>query len=160
MEDTPLPTRHTRGDQGMGLKTTCDGCGQGVVGVFSSLNKVGGRYLCAQCATNPLDKPKYYCNACHNYTPVALTKGSGLIEFVLYWFMIFPGILYSIWRRSGVPNTCPLCRAPALVPAARAQPIATPAPVEVRDDLECPFCSERILARAKNCKHCGKQVRV
>jgi uncharacterized membrane protein YdbT with pleckstrin-like domain len=27
-----------------------------------------------------------------------------------------------------------------------------------RDERECPFCAERILARAKVCKHCGRDV--
>ena len=143
----------------MGLKTTCDGCGEGVIGVFSSLKNINGRYLCAQCATNPTDKPKYYCNACHNFTPTALKKGNGWIELVLYLFYIFPGILYSIWRRSGAPNVCPLCRAASLVPAAAAKPIAIIGGSDGRDEIDCPFCAERILAKAMVCKHCGKKVR-
>ena len=144
----------------MGLKTSCDGCGQGVVGVFSALKKIDGRYLCAQCATNPSGKPKYYCNACHNFTPAALKKGSGWIELVLYFFYIVPGVLYSIWRRASAPNVCPLCRAASLVPAAVAKPLAVSAASEGRDEVECSFCAEKILAKAKVCKHCGKQVRV
>lgn len=27
-----------------------------------------------------------------------------------------------------------------------------------RDERECPYCAERILARAKVCKHCGREV--
>jgi uncharacterized membrane protein YdbT with pleckstrin-like domain len=27
-----------------------------------------------------------------------------------------------------------------------------------RDERDCPFCAERILARAKVCKHCGREV--
>jgi uncharacterized membrane protein YdbT with pleckstrin-like domain len=27
-----------------------------------------------------------------------------------------------------------------------------------RDERDCPFCAERILARAKVCKHCGRDV--
>lgn len=143
----------------MGLKTTCDGCGQGVLGVVSSLKNINGRYLCAQCATNPTDKPKYYCNACHNYTPHALKKGNGWIELVLYLFYILPGVIYSIWRRSGAPNVCPMCRAASLVPAAVAKPIGASTFPGGRDEVDCPFCAEKILARANVCKHCGKQVR-
>ena len=29
---------------------------------------------------------------------------------------------------------------------------------EPRDERECPFCAERILKRAKVCKHCGREV--
>jgi predicted amidophosphoribosyltransferase len=27
-----------------------------------------------------------------------------------------------------------------------------------RDERECPYCAEKILARARLCKHCGQQV--
>lgn len=144
----------------MPLKTACDGCGQGVVGIATKLTKVGDRFLCPQCVSNPTGRPKYYCNACHNYSPTALKKGNGWIELVLYLFYIVPGIIYSIWRRSGAPTVCPICRASALVPAALARPQGAAAlPGEVRDEVDCPFCAERILARASVCKHCGKQVR-
>jgi hypothetical protein len=36
-------------------------------------------------------------------------------------------------------------------PARRAE-------VEARDERECPHCAERILTRAKLCKHCGREV--
>lgn len=141
----------------MGLKTWCDGCGQSVVGVISSLKKVDGRYLCPQCVRNPSGKAEYYCNACHRFPPHALWKGSRWIELFLYLFFLIPGVVYSIWRRSQAPNVCPMCRAAALVPAAVAKPIHPSAPD--RDEIECPYCAERILARANICKHCGKQVR-
>lgn len=31
-------------------------------------------------------------------------------------------------------------------------------PGEPRDERECPYCAERILKRAKVCKHCGREV--
>lgn len=143
----------------MPLKTACDGCGQGVVGLTTKLTKVGERYLCPQCAANPAGVPRYYCNSCHNNTATALKKGSGWIELVLYLFYIVPGIIYSIWRRSGAPTVCPVCRKSALVPSALAKPHAPVPSTERRDEVDCPFCAERILARANVCKHCGKQVR-
>lgn len=36
-----------------------------------------------------------------------------------------------------------------VLPAAAAEP---------REERDCPFCAERILARAKVCKHCGREV--
>jgi DNA-directed RNA polymerase subunit RPC12/RpoP len=144
----------------MGLKTTCDGCGRGVVGVFSSLRNVNGRYLCPTCAANPTAMSKYYCNSCHNYSPTALMKGNGWIELVLYLLYIIPGIIYSVWRRSGQPNVCPLCKVPGLVPAGVAKPEGPAQLGESREEVECPHCAEKILAKAKICKHCGKQVRI
>ncbi len=36
---------------------------------------------------------------------------------------------------------------------------ASPAgPRESRDERDCPYCAERILARARVCKHCGRDV--
>jgi len=40
--------------------------------------------------------------------------------------------------------------------AAFAQ--ATPSAVTRREERECPFCGETILAKAKVCKHCGREV--
>jgi len=34
----------------------------------------------------------------------------------------------------------------------------TPAATPTRAERECPYCAETILARAKICKHCGKEV--
>ena len=32
------------------------------------------------------------------------------------------------------------------------------APIEQRVERDCPYCAERILARARVCKHCGREV--
>lgn len=141
----------------MGLKTSCDRCGQTVLGITQPLKPVNGQYLCRQCIGNPDGKPKYYCNVCHNFSATGLKKGNGWIELALYFFYIAPGIIYSIWRRSGPPPVCTLCRSSALVPAAVAKPVSIPQ-AEPREELECPFCAEKILVKAKFCKHCGKDV--
>lgn len=41
-----------------------------------------------------------------------------------------------------------------------SQPTPPPAavPREPRDERDCPYCAERILARARVCKHCGRDV--
>jgi len=87
-------------------------------------------------------------------------KGNGWIELVLYFFYIIPGVIYSIWRRSDPPNVCPLCKAPGLVLASAAKPDGPTEMSLLRDEVECPHCAEKILARANTCKHCGKQVRI
>jgi uncharacterized membrane protein YdbT with pleckstrin-like domain len=46
--------------------------------------------------------------------------------------------------------------ADTLRPAAlAAQPVAE---APRREERDCPYCAERILARAKVCKHCGRDV--
>lgn len=37
--------------------------------------------------------------------------------------------------------------------------LSTATPMPNRDEVDCPYCAEKILAKASYCKHCGKQVR-
>ena len=139
----------------MGYGDRCQVCGQASWGV-KTLN---GRYLCKTCRNvTGRTSGSYYCNSCGNHSASALMKGSGWIELILYLFYIVPGVIYSIWRRSGEPNVCPVCRAPALVPASAARPGAAQRILEPRDEKECPFCAEKILVKAKVCKHCKRDV--
>jgi uncharacterized membrane protein YdbT with pleckstrin-like domain len=39
----------------------------------------------------------------------------------------------------------------------RVQPMQS-APADRRDERECPYCAEVILAKARVCKHCGRDV--
>lgn len=127
----------------MKLQTSCEGCGLATSGAFTRLTKVNGKYLCPDCKANPAGVSRYYCLACSTYSPVARTKGSGAAEFVLYLFMIVPGILYSIWRRSGDSKVCPNCKSTKLTsPNAGTH-------------VKCPDCRELVLADARKCKHCG-----
>ncbi len=43
-------------------------------------------------------------------------------------------------------------------PASRAYAPAADSPSPPRVERECPYCAELILAKAKICKHCGKEV--
>lgn len=47
------------------------------------------------------------CLAC-GHVGKTKTKGSFFITFILLWFAILPGVLYEIWRRSGV-KVCSAC---------------------------------------------------
>lgn len=102
----------------------------------------------------------YYCNKCKHYTPKGLMKGSGWIELILYLCYLVPGIIYSIWRRSGQPNVCPFCKTEGLIPILSPQPASQAGTLvtEIRVEVECPHCAEIILAKAKICKHCGKEI--
>lgn len=92
--------------------------------------------------------PRYYCTQCHCHSNTAKMKGSGWIELVLYLFYILPGVIYSIWRRSGKPNSCPTCGHAALIPAGSGEP--TP-----ETHVRCPDCAELVRREARKCKHCG-----
>jgi uncharacterized membrane protein YdbT with pleckstrin-like domain len=39
-----------------------------------------------------------------------------------------------------------------------AAPVSPAQPTEPRVERDCPYCAERILARARVCKHCGRDV--
>jgi len=127
----------------MGLVTACQACGQGVTGAFTRLSKVNGKYVCASCAANPTGASQYFCTNCKAYSANARNKGSGWIELILYFFYIVPGIIYSIWRRTGNAKQCPTCKQATLISAAS------------ETHVKCPDCAELVLREAKKCKHCG-----
>lgn len=49
--------------------------------------------------------------------PKTVTKGSILIEIVLWLALIVPGIIYSLWRLTTRHSACPQCAAANMVPA-------------------------------------------
>ena len=44
-----------------------------------------------------------------------------------------------------------------LIPAARAKSMGSTTST-VRNEIDCPWCAEKILSKAKICKHCRKEV--
>jgi RNA polymerase subunit RPABC4/transcription elongation factor Spt4 len=44
------------------------------------------------------------------------TKGSVLIEIVLWLCLIIPGLIYSLWRISSREKVCPACGAAGMIP--------------------------------------------
>ena len=67
-------------------------------------------------STNP-EAYKMHCMTCGlDSIPTTKNKGSGWIELLLWLCVIFPGLLYSIWRRSNLPKICPACKSTAVVP--------------------------------------------
>jgi rubrerythrin len=105
----------------------------------------------------PLNKVEgaFYCTVCSNKTRTPKLRGNYWIEMFL-WLYLIPGIIYSIWRRSGTPSVCPTCNKETLIPAALANPQGAPQVALTRIEVECHWCAELILAKAKSCKHCGK----
>ena len=50
------------------------------------------------------------CLDCHSLVePKKVMPGSILIEIILYFVMILPGIIYSLWRNSAAKMRCPEC---------------------------------------------------
>lgn len=56
---------------------------------------------------------------------------------------------------SAVEEYRPPPRPMAYVPPAYVPHASTPA---VREERDCPYCAERVLARARVCKHCGRDI--
>ena len=56
---------------------------------------------------------KCKCLTCNNVVKPQL-KGNALITLILLFWMIIPGIIYMIWRRSG-NGICPICKSTTLV---------------------------------------------
>jgi hypothetical protein len=64
------------------------------------------------------DNPRFVCIVCGSTFDRAerITKGSFLIEVLLWLFFIIPGIIYGIWRLSSRYDACPACGASNFVP--------------------------------------------
>lgn len=104
----------------------------------------------------------YVCTNCKNTTIEPLQRGNGAVEIVLWFCYLIPGLLYSVWRRSVPANVCPVCRKDSLVPETmvienKAEHNSVIVHNE-RDEVDCPFCAEKILRKAVICKHCGKDL--
>ena len=61
---------------------------------------------------------EFVCTQCgHIGKPKTRTKGSILIEIVLWLLFIIPGVLYSLWRLISREEVCPKCGAPNMIPS-------------------------------------------
>lgn len=65
--------------------------------------------------------------------PKSITRGSFLLELVLWLCFLVPGFIYSIWRLTSRYEGCPVCEQAGMVPLdsprARAEMKAREAPV-------------------------------
>lgn len=58
------------------------------------------------------------CMRCEETSvPETPAKGSLALEVLLWLFAILPGLVYSVWRRTGRTPSCPVCGSEELVPA-------------------------------------------
>ena len=64
-----------------------------------------------------MDNNQYVCTACGCVgKPRKITKGSCLIELILWLSFILPGLIYSIWRLTTRQGVCPKCWNPSMIP--------------------------------------------
>jgi formylglycine-generating enzyme required for sulfatase activity len=55
-------------------------------------------------------------------------------------------------------KTCPICQQVYSADVEFCAREGARLTTEVRDERECPYCAERILKKARVCKHCGRDV--
>lgn len=97
------------------------------------------------------------CKNCgHQGSPERKLKGHFLITLILLLCYIIPGIIYIIWRRSGVRDTCRQCGSSDIVDTSTAMGRAVmhnmPTP---ETHVKCPDCRELIRKDAVKCRHCS-----
>lgn len=110
-----------------------------------------------------------YCRNCHK-CGVSKPQGTVWITLILLLFYIIPGIIYEIWRNSGM-GVCGACGNSNIIlekdKPIQQQPIqqqlANPfpnnqQPFENVRQVNCPDCREFIRFDARKCKHCGSFV--
>lgn len=62
-------------------------------------------------------KQDLLCMTCQSVgQPKTITRGSFWIEILLWLCMLFPGVIYTIWRLTSRYNGCRTCGGTALVP--------------------------------------------
>lgn len=59
------------------------------------------------------------CTSCgYVGRPRVVTKGSILIEIILWLCWLIPGLIYSIWRHNTRYNACHSCQSATIIPAS------------------------------------------
>jgi|GEM_PF-1908842 len=107
------------------------------------------------------NQPIFQCTSCGFITSTPLQKGQKWLEIVLWLLYILPGLVYSIWRRNGGGTVCPNCKHETLIPYNPDASLDSREKSEAvqRQEIECSWCAEPILEKAKICKHCGKETK-
>lgn len=99
-----------------------------------------------------------FCKSCGKIAkPRKLTKGSFLIELILWLCFLIPGIIYSIWRLTSRTFVCPYCESEDLI--GKGSPVAKHM-MENMNGKKCPHCSETIKKGATTCRFCNNDVPV
>ncbi len=65
-----------------------------------------------------MEKKEFICTTCgYVGKPKKYVKGSILIEIVLWFFILIPGLIYTIWRQTSKHKGCPNCEHGLMIPA-------------------------------------------
>ncbi len=105
----------------MGLKKPCPLCG-GEIEAYA--------YYCRHCkqnlptdgggkviATREIAPGSWFCIQCEQFgKPQKVTKGSFVIEVVMWLAFIIPGIIYGLWRLTSRYQGCRFCGSTQIVP--------------------------------------------
>ena len=66
------------------------------------------------------------------------------------------GLIYMVWRRSGLKDTCSKCGSEMVVATNTAGGAsALSERVTPETHVKCPDCRELVRKDARKCKHCG-----
>lgn len=58
-----------------------------------------------------------YCSHCGTVArPVTMTKGTFVLEVLLWLLFLLPGMLYTLWRLTTRQKVCPGCGTPNMLP--------------------------------------------
>ncbi len=77
-----------------------------IISIFKPSGKISdtGNMICPSCGTRG--------------EPRQATKGSIVIELILWICLIVPGLIYSFWRLSSRHSVCPSCGQPGMIAIA------------------------------------------
>jgi len=110
-----------------------------------------------------------YCANCGTVGEAkTITKGSFLMELLLWIAFLVPGLIYSIWRISSRYRGCGACGSASVMPVdspkarealGRAQAVAGSAPGPPRPVADsCPQCGKHREGSLSFCRNCGASL--
>jgi hypothetical protein len=100
------------------------------------------------------------CRNCgHIGEPERKLKGHFLITLILLLCWIIPGVIYMVWRRSGLRDQCSACASFDVVSENSRIGVLTKFDMKSPDThVHCPDCRELVHMAARKCKHCGSTL--
>lgn len=71
--------------------------------------------------TVPIRRGEVYCNDCKLIDfPKRIVPGHFLIEVILWWCFLVPGLIYTVWRCASTYKGCKNCRSRHIRPASES----------------------------------------